>query len=866
VYARRGKEQIKVWRNGRVADVVTNREIPCRGNPQATIAIVGESPGAEELQQGKCFVGASGRVATEELMKNGIDLSTVFWGNACRCHLNKAELSEKEINKSIDCCRPMIQQLLLKIHPKVIVLFGNIAMKSISKLSGITEKRGKFIWSPLYNCYLFPTYHPAYCLRDNSHFTLWRPDIRQLATFVRNNYKPKIETTKTDYREVDSIAFLLKQKNFIVGIDTETQGTIWANDNFVPISYAVSDEKGKGYVVRLHEEVYSKEQADFAIVWERTVGRKLQTMEIYVRRTDNYEKKIEELKQLCRRSDIQKITFHGNYDRHVLETLGVTEFAGFSFDVQLAAHLYDPEVFRRASLENVQRFLLPDSLDHKHIFTRENKEDMLAADREQFITYAAADPDITRRCAATIIPMLKPMSRVWTYYKNFLHPVTQEVLYDIERNGVYFDLQKLPEVKKQLAEKLKAMSDRCLELAPAAVLQKHEKEGGAEALRLTRGDLIRDILYSKQGFHLTPLALTKGGGMSIDKKQLKQLREMCEPNSPPYEFLSEYLAWSPFKTLYNTYLKGFENSVCSDGKLHPSISTVWTATGRSASHNPNTQNIPKRNPEIAQIIRGLIKATPGYVFLAKDYAGAELRWIAHRSRDPMFLRVYKHNYMGGDIHTVTAKQIAKLARIDWNTLTPEQQKRWRQNAKAINFGYCYGMYPRKFVATARDDYGIIISEEEATRWRESFFSLYQGLEEWHRREIEFARKHKYCETDFGRRRNTPNILSDDFQMRVEDEHVAVNTPIQGDSSDAGLLGCLQAKRAGLLDGTRARLVLFIHDELIWEVREDFVHSFSKEMDGFLTNLPTEQFGFTLRVPLATETTVGYDLGHMEALT
>ena len=863
VFARLGVERITVWKKGRAETTVLNREIPFKGNPNAKIAFVGESPGAEELQQGKCFVGASGRTVDVELLKHHIRPEDVFWGNACRCHLDKATLTEKEINRAIDCCRPMIDRVLRQIKPKIIVPFGNIALKSISKMSGITNKRGKFIWSQRYNCYVFPMYHPAYCLRDNTHFTLWRPDMKQLATFVKQGYKP-LSAAKTVYQEADSIASLLEQKQpLLVGIDTETQGTAWADSNFVVISYAISDKAGRASVIRLHEEVATKREADFTIQWERTCGRKKERVPVYVRRCRDFERKVSELAELCKRNDILKVTFHGAFDRHAFETLGITEFAGFRCDVQLALHLLDPDVFRGVSLADAQRYLLPETFDYKGLFSRENKTDMLAVGKKSFLAYAAADADITRRCAIAVYPLIKRHDRVRNYYSRFLIPVTNEVLFDIERNGVFFDTKKLPEVKTALAEQLKEMAKTCLSYAPDAVLRKHAADGGAEALRLTRTDLVRDILFSKEGFGLRPIARTKTGeAAAADRKSLRHLRDTLEPDSAAYNFISEYLAWGPYKTLYNTYLKGFEQAVRSDGKLHPSVSTIWTATGRTASHEPNTQNIPKRNPEIATIIRSLIVAAPGYKFVAKDYAGAELRWVAHRSRDPLFIKTFREN---GDLHLVTAQRIAQLAGKRWDKLSEAEKKKWRQSAKSVNFGFLYGLYPRGFVAYARDEYGLQISEEAAKEWRNGFFELYTGLAAWHEREIAFARRNGYCETDFGRRRQTPNINSDDFQARIEDEHVALNTPIQGASSDAGLLGCLTAKRAGLLDNKRARLVLFIHDELIWEVEEDYVQQFSEAMDDYLVNLPTEQFGFKLRVPLATETTVGDDLGHMEAL-
>lgn len=272
------------------------------------------------------------------------------------------------------------------------------------------------------------------------------------------------------------------------------------------------------------------------------------------------------------------------------------------------------------------------------------------------------------------------------------------------------------------------------------------------------------------------------------------------------------------------------------------------------------QNIPKRNPVIQNAIRSLLIAAPGKVLVAADYSQSELRWIAHESGDRNMRQIFLD---GGDMHKITGKGLAERHGLVWDKLSKEEQKSYRQKAKPVNFGLPYGQSAKGFQAYARDQYGVVFSLEEAETYRTDFLQhLYPGLVPWHEARKQEARTYGFVRSAYGFIRRTPNINSSDVFKAGEDERIAVNTGIQSASNDSALLGALCARRSGFVDDIRARLVLFIHDELIYEVDEDFVDDFVPGLLHYMENLPTEQFGFKFSVPLIAEAKVGKLLSEM----
>lgn len=857
----------------RPTDEAIYREVPYRGSKTAGLLIVGESPGATEVLAGQPFVGEAGKLSSKILKEAGIDESDVFYANACRCLIPKKDLSNTDIKLALQCCRPALVRAIEVVRPKLIVCYGDIALTQVLKQRGITKKRGIFQFSREFNCWVLPTFHPAYVLRDMKQLVFFRPDILQAKRFMAGEINSPDASDGTATQSIDSIRHILQKRDLVVAIDTETQGLDWTDPNSVVLGYSVSIDPSEGLYVELLREANDDEDADFSIMWPRKTGKKPEPTVVRVKRASNYEQKITELSELLSRDDIRKVMMNGNYDVHRFNLLGITTINNYCMDIQIAFHLLDPDMHKQASLSTIQRALFPEMADYKEVFSEAvDKSDLLLATKSSdtkrsLIDYAARDASTTLRCAYRINQQLGKDKYLLNYYAKLAHPVAVKVLYEIEKNGILFDIDGLGSAKAQIAEELRSEESRFLKLLPRKLVAKHTEWGEKfkrNGCALSRKAFISDVFFSSDGFGLKPSEFTSTGAAATSRKVLERLMDDLDPNSRVYEALISYRSWSLLNKLYTTYLKGFETAVKRDGRLHTHISKITTATGRTSSSSPNLQNIPKRDKNIAKIIRRLLIAPRGRILVAADYSQQELRWIAHRSRDPEFIAVYRNDE---DIHLRTALALLK-AQNNTNP-TADEIKRARLYAKSINFGMVYGMQARKFRNYARDEYAIKLSLDEAEQWKKTFFETYKGIMPWHNREIAFARKNGYCRSPFGFKRLLPNINSDDFQMRSQDERYAINTPIQSAGSDTTLLAALHAIETGLVDGRRAKLVLFIHDELIFEVDENFVDKFVQNLIKCMENINErfeEDFGFTMAVPLKASVEYGKNLADMKEIT
>jgi uracil-DNA glycosylase family 4 len=292
--------------------------------------------------------------------------------------------------------------------------------------------------------------------------------------------------------------------------------------------------------------------------------------------------------------------------------------------------------------------------------------------------------------------------------------------------------------------------------------------------------------------------------------------------------------------------------------LHPSFGLDVAVTGRSNCRDPNLQNVPKRGPE-AKAFRRIFKAPPGWTLIECDLSQAELRVAACMANERNMISIYAD---GGDIHAMTGQRVAGLTDAQWEKTSKEKKKELRQMAKAVNFGYLYGMWWRKFVMYARTSYGVTVTDKEAERSRETYFRLYPGLVKYHEAMRSFVRKNKYVRALHGALRRLPDIDSVEEGMQKECERQAINSPVQGFASDLGLMGAtLFAKGC---DPSNMRVLGFIHDATVVMVREAQVENACKWLRWCMQNQPLEEyFGLRLPVPVVADISVGRTLADME---
>jgi DNA polymerase-1 len=328
--------------------------------------------------------------------------------------------------------------------------------------------------------------------------------------------------------------------------------------------------------------------------------------------------------------------------------------------------------------------------------------------------------------------------------------------------------------------------------------------------------------------HQMPVLKKTRTGPSTDADVLEQLAAMG--HQVP-RLILEYRELQKLKSTYVDVLPERVNA--STGRIHTSFNQTGAATGRLSSSDPNLQNIPVRTPRGESIRAGFIPE-PGSLFLAADYSQIELRLMADLSGDPAFTAAFRS---GADIHRQTAA-------IIFNVPLAEVTGEMRSRAKTINFGTIYGQGP---FALSRQ---LGISQEEAKEFIAQYFQRFAGVRTFLDKQVEVAREQGYVETLLGRRRYIPDIRDKNFNVRAFAERTAQNTPLQGSAADLIKVAMRRIHDALRREGYRTRMLLQVHDELVFEVPEPEVERVGPLVKGLMEGAAT------LSVPLVVDVGVG----------
>ncbi|WP_029689444.1 DNA polymerase [Thermoanaerobacter sp. A7A] len=854
-------------------------EIPYRPaqNIESDIVFVFESPGWDEIRAGKMLIGASWRRLNFVCEKIGLDISNIFLTNATRCMVDTQKLNDSQIGKILKACRPKLDLALRFSNRKLIVCFGRIAYWQVTgKKTAIKKARGNFVWSDEYNCYIYCTYHPAATLRNPSCLPLFESDLAEIKRFIDNGFKLEADT-EIKWKEVSSIRELLdggfwKDENgyFITAIDTETQGVNWYDPNSIVISYSIAKSPTEGWNIVLVEEV-EKDKGDFNILVKRGGSKKNPIYEeVGIKKLPDYNRKISELKELLARQDIKKYFMNIKYELHRFMNLGITEWNSCCLDIKTAAHVLDSELYKDASLEYLTNLFTNIRFNHKDLVTDAEKEDMLTLlreDRDRFNKYACFDAVATLQVGLRLRQELLRDKKSLNYYINLAHPVESELLFVIERNGIKVSRNKIYEVKNKLSQLLDEKANEVKKLCPPKVRERYK-----DNFSLTRTIIIREALFKWKdkktnklidyGFGLEPIEISsKTGEPLVDKK--KSLFYIINRKYPQKvkNFVTKYLEWAEINKLLSNYISNIEELSKYDGRLHPSASITFTSSGRTGFRKPALQTIPKRS-ESAKYIRMLFEPdNPDEVLVEVDYKVSELRWVAHVADDKTFQEIFKSRK---DPHLITALRMKGLP-DDYQVKDAKEKKLLRQNSKCLNFGLIYGMLAPTLKEYAEQGYGVRMTLKQAEEFRNKWFSFYRDIPDWHRRSRYKLEKTGYLRSVFGRIRRLPQIWSNDKWVREQAFRTGINFEIQGPSSDGTLLGGYNLIKDPRYNPKECKLVLFIHDALIFSVKKDKLDFYINLIKEHLENLPTEKFGFKLKVPLEVEVAIGESLDKMKEI-
>jgi DNA polymerase-1 len=435
---------------------------------------------------------------------------------------------------------------------------------------------------------------------------------------------------------------------------------------------------------------------------------------------------------------------------------------------------------------------------------------------DQASSYFGAMSSLTFRLAGVLEDELKSQG-LQPLYHNIEMPLI-EVLAGMEMNGCKVDRVRLEAMSKELDQKLQDIKSRICALA------------GCEFNMLSPKQL-SDVLFNKLG--LKPIKKTKTG-YSTNEEVLEQL-------ALQHELPAEILNFRQLSKLKSTYADALPLAIDSaTGRIHTTFHQTIAATGRLSSTDPNLQNIPIQT-DWGSRIRSAFVAEPGSLLLSADYNQIELRILAHLSQDPQLLSAFAQDV---DVHTRTAMGLFNLSR---EQITTEM----RRAAKTVNFGVIYGLSP----------YGLSvnlgISQSEAKKYIDNYFSTYAGVKRFIDNTLESAKKTGYVATLFGRRRPLPELRAANGAMRSAGERIAINMPIQGTAADLIKSAMIKIARRLKDERRQAKMILQIHDELLFELPEHEADAVSALVKQEMENLPAGQAGvMTLSVPI----TVGVGIG------
>lgn len=480
------------------------------------------------------------------------------------------------------------------------------------------------------------------------------------------------------------------------------------------------------------------------------------------------------------------------------------------FDMTVAAYLLNP-LLGDYPYDGVAKDYLSIMLSSKKDYLGKlTCEQMIKEDEKKVVDYACYEAYIAWKSKEILESNLKEKG-MYELYENIEMPLVF-VLYDMEKEGIRADGDKLKEYSRELAVSINKIEKRIYEEA-------------GEEFNINSPKQLGVVLFEK--LQLPNEKKTKTGYSTS--------AEVLDKLAPDHPIVADVLEYRQLSKLKSTYADGLTNFIEQDGKIHTTFNQTITATGRLSSTDPNLQNIPIRI-ELGKLIRKVFLPEEGHLFVDSDYSQIELRVLAHLSDDEKLIEAFKN---GQDIHRSTASLV-------FDTPFDEVTDIQRRNAKAVNFGIVYGI---SAFGLAND---LNIGRKEAQAYIDSYFEKYPKIKAFLDKTVADAKEKGYIKTMFGRIRPIPELSSSNFMQRQFGERVAMNSPIQGTAADIIKIAMIRVHDRLLKENLKSKLILQVHDELLIETAED-------EKEYVIELLEEEMHkAANLKVSMEVGTECGYD--------
>ena len=633
----------------------------------------------------------------------------------------------------------------------------------------------------------------------------------QIAKSLQSSINDNIKDSKThdkawhtvlDEPAFDSLVTLLESAPHFV-IDTETTSVYWRQAELVGLSFAV----------KAHEAYYVP------------LTHSLEGDELTTKQLDR-NMVLTRLKPILENPNIGKIGQHLKYDAHILSFYDIDLLGSihakpnnWAMDTMLASYVINAAATRHGMDDLARHYLHTQTISFEDVAGKGAKQvsfDQVAIDLAS--DYACEDADITYQ----LFELFSEKLAADENNAKLLHELeipTAEILCQMEANGILIKRPFLNELSKRFDEEIIALEKRAYEVA-------------GEEFNLGSPKQLGEMLFEKLG--VPGGKKTKSGQYSTGEAVLSKI------DHPLVEIVLEYRGLSKLKSTYTDALDNVADS--ETDRVHTSYHQALTSTGRLSSTDPNLQNIPIRTAT-GRLIRQAFIAPEGRVILAADYSQIELRLMAHFSGDENLTRAFNE---GLDIHTATAAEVLGKAVEDVSATE-------RRNAKAINFGLLYGM---SAFGLAKQ---LQMSRGEAQDYIDMYFERYPSVKDYMINTRASAYEKGYVETILGRKLYTPDINHSNRMVKQGAERAAINAPLQGSAADLIKLAMIAVDK--VLPKEHAKMLLQVHDELVFEVDSDKVDSIRQLItdamqDVLTTTAVAKGWNVDFAVPLLVETDIG----------
>jgi DNA polymerase-1 len=521
--------------------------------------------------------------------------------------------------------------------------------------------------------------------------------------------------------------------------------------------------------------------------------------------------------------NIVKVAHNAKFDLNALRQAGL-DVSPIGFDTMIAEWLSNP-ASRNLGLKAQAQLRLGVEMTEIEELIGKGKSQISMAEVPiaKAAPYAAADAVMTLR----LVPILKEelkAKQCLDLYENLENKLIP-ILADMEAAGILLDKSFFESLSKELKGEIDRLTKRAFALA-------------GEEFNLNSTQQLSDVLFEKLGLNPPDRSKkTSSGKFSTSAEVLEAMRGK-------HEIVDAILEYRELSKLLSTYVDALPQQVNpKTGRVHTTLNQTGTVTGRIASQNPNLQNIPIRTEQGKKVLQGFVAAA-GSKLLAVDYSQVELRIVAHMAQDQAMIKAFRE---GQDIHAATA---AAIEDIPLSQVTKQQ----RRHAKAINFGLIYGMSPYGLTRTTD------LTLAEAENFVREYFREFPGVKQWLNNTRLAASKQGYVETLLGRRRYFPALAAGtNYMIRQREEREAINAPVQGTAADIIKLAMIQLPDALAKAGLKTRMLLQVHDELIFEVPVEEIESATKLVKQVMES------AYQLSVPLVTEARVGDNWGELTVI-